>query len=50
MRAQGLFDADFAGALLHRDQHDVHQADAADAERERADEGQQNLERGGYDR
>ncbi len=43
VRAQGLFDADFAGALLHRDQHDVHQADAADAQGQRSDEGEQNL-------
>ena len=49
MRAQRLFYADFAGALLHRDQHDVHEADAADAEGERADESEQNLKRGDYD-
>ena len=30
MRAQCLFDADLPGALGHRDQHDVHQAHAAD--------------------
>ena len=43
-RAEGLFDADLAGALLHADQHDVHQADAGDAERERSDEEQQGLQ------
>jgi hypothetical protein len=31
-RAEGLFDADLAGALLDGDQHDVHEADAGDAE------------------
>ena len=41
--AERLFHADFARALRHRHQHDVHQADAADAERQRADEAQQNL-------
>src|ERR1035441_9311416 len=29
-RAQSFFDADFASALLHRDEHDVHEADAGD--------------------
>src|SRR6202049_4090847 len=49
VRAQRLFYADFAGALLDRDQHDVHKADAADAEGERADESEQDLKRGDYD-
>ena len=43
-RAESFFYADLAGALLHADQHDVHQADAGDAERERADEEQQDLQ------
>jgi len=42
-RAQCFFNADFAGALGDRDQHDVHQADAPDAKGKRADEGEQNL-------
>ena len=37
-RAQRFLDADFAGALGDGDEHDVHQADAADAQREGADE------------
>jgi len=32
VRAHGFFDADLAGALLDGDQHNVHQADAADAQ------------------
>src|SRR5207302_7533083 len=43
VRAQRLLDADFAGTLLHRDQHDVHQPDAANAQGQSADEGEQNL-------
>src|SRR5271166_6184289 len=42
--AQRLFHADLARTLGDRDQHDVHQADPADAQRKRADEGQQNLQ------
>ena len=42
--AQRLLHADLASALRHRDQHDVHQADAADAERDGSDECQQNLQ------
>ena len=48
-RAQRFLDADLARALSDGDEHDVHQADAADAERERADERQQNLEADGDD-
>jgi hypothetical protein len=43
-RAEGFLDADFAGALGDRDEHDVHQADSADAQRESADEAEQDLE------
>ena len=50
MRAQRFLHADLPGALLHRDQHDVHQPDAADSQSQRADKGQQHLERGGHDR
>ena len=39
--AQRLADADLAGALGHRDQHDVHDPDAADHEAHRGDAGQQ---------
>ena len=46
-RAEGFFDADFAGALLHGDEHDVHEADAGDAKGERAHQGEKNLERDG---
>jgi hypothetical protein len=35
--ADGLADADFAGALGDRDQHDVHDADAADHEADAGD-------------
>ena len=36
--ADGLTDADFVGALGDRNQHDVHNADAADDERNGGDE------------
>ena len=39
-RAQRFLYADFAGALSDGNEHDVHQADTADAQRESADEGQ----------
>ncbi len=45
-RAEGLEQADLARALGDRDEHDVHDADAADAKRHRADDAQKNLERG----
>src|SRR3984893_18709460 len=44
MRAQSLLHADLARALRYRDQHDVHQSHAADAEREQADKSQQDLD------
>ena len=47
--AESFFDADLAGALSNGDQHDVHQAHAADAERQQADEPEQNLDAGGDD-
>ena len=37
-RAKSFANADFAGALGHRDQHDVHDADAADGESDKRDE------------
>ena len=43
-RAQGFLYANLAGALRHRHQHDVHQPNAADAERQQADEAEQNLD------
>ena len=42
-RAERLADADLARALLHVDEHDVHDADAADRERQHADERQHHL-------
>ena len=36
------------GALLHGHQHDVHQPDAGNAQRQRSDEQQQHLERDGH--
>src|ERR1039458_2697970 len=47
--AESFFDADLAGALSDGDQHDVHQAYAADAEREQADEPEQDFDAGGDD-
>ncbi len=44
--AQRLLHADLARTLRDRHEHDVHQADAADAEREKPDEGQQDLDAG----
>src|SRR5208337_4786916 len=43
-RAESFLDADFAGALGDGNEHDVHQADAAYAQREGADEAEQNLQ------
>ena len=48
-RAQRLFHSDLSRPLRHRDQHDVHQADAANAQRQRADEAQQNFQADGDD-
>ena len=42
--AKRLLDADFASALRDRNKHDVHQPDAANAQGEGADEGEQDLE------
>ena len=44
-RAQRLAQADLAGALRHRHQHDVHDADAAHEQRDRRDARQQQGER-----
>ena len=49
LRAQRFFHADLPRALLHRNQHDVHQPDAADSQGQRADKRQQHFERGGHD-
>src|ERR1017187_3709497 len=46
-RSERFLDADLTGALGHGNKHDVHQADAADAQRERADEAEQNLQADG---
>ena len=43
--ADGLADADLAGPLADRDQHDVHDPDAADDERDRGDAAEQQGER-----
>ncbi len=43
--AEGLHEADLAGALGDRDEHDVHDADAADGKRHRADDAEQNFKR-----
>ncbi len=43
--AEGFLDADLAGSLLHADEHDVHEADAGDAEGEGADKEQEGFER-----
>src|SRR5216684_2089186 len=48
-RAERFLHADFAGALGDGDEHDVHQADATDSQREGADEGEQDLEAEGDD-
>src|ERR1017187_3349670 len=42
-RAEGAPQADFANALIDRDEHDVHHADAANAQRQNADKDQQHL-------
>src|SRR5438132_6807600 len=42
-RAERLSDADLARALLHRNQHDVHDADAAERERHDADDHEELL-------
>ena len=39
LRAERLAHADLARPLLHVDEHDVHDADAADGQRQHADEG-----------
>src|SRR5207253_5944733 len=41
--AQGAADADLARALGHRSEHDVHDADTADHERDRGDENEEHL-------
>ena len=46
-RADRLADADLAGPLADRDQHDVHDPDAADDQRDRGDPAEQQRQRGG---
>src|SRR5208283_2406144 len=48
-RAKSFLYADLARALRNRDQHDVHQANAADAQREQSDETEKNFDTGGDD-
>src|SRR4029077_5081008 len=48
-RPECFLHPDLASALGHRDQHDVHQTDAADAEGKGADEAKQNLQADGDD-
>ena len=48
-RAERLAQADLAGALGHRDQHDVHHADGADRQGEHAAGGEEDRD-GGQDR
>jgi hypothetical protein len=43
-RPQGLEHTDLTGPLGHRNQHDVHDADGANAQREGADDRQQDFE------
>src|SRR5207302_1675569 len=45
--AQGPTQADLTDAFVHRDQHDVHHADATDPESERADEREQHFKSDG---
>ena len=42
-RAQGLLDSDLARSLLHAHQHDIHQPDTRNTQRQRADKQQQHL-------
>ena len=44
--AEGFEEADFAGALGDGDEHDVHDADAADAEGHGSDDAEQDLKSG----
>ena len=46
-RADRLADADLAGPLADRDQHDVHDPDAADDQRDRGDPAEQEGQRAG---
>ena len=47
LRADGFANADLAGALGHGDQHDVHDADAADGQRQHGDQQQHDGQRQG---
>src|SRR5467141_984587 len=50
LRAQRLLHADFPRSLLHRNQHDVHQPDAANSQGQRTYESQQHPESSAHDR
>src|SRR6266404_2273341 len=50
LRAQRLLHADFPRSLLHRNQHDGHQPDAAKSQGQRTYESQQHLESSAHDR
>ena len=45
--AEGLADADLAGPLLDRDEHDVHDPDAADQQADRGDDDHDQVGRAG---
>ena len=47
--AESFLHTDLAGTLSYRDQHDIHQADTANAEGDGANKGQQNLQSKGND-
>src|SRR5205814_1840853 len=47
-RADGLADADLPGPLVHRDEHDVHDPDASDEQRDPADRPEEQRERPGH--
>ena len=47
-RADRLADAYLTGPLVHRDEHDVHDPDAADEQRDPADRAEQERERAGH--
>src|ERR1700674_4675092 len=50
LRAQRLLHADFPRSLLHGNQHDIHQPDAADSQGQRADKSEQHFESSAHDR
>src|SRR6266446_3412738 len=50
LRAQRLLHADLPRSLLHGNQHDVHQANAADSQGQRTDKSEQHFESSAHDR